>query len=73
MIILAASASAIAFLIIPFFLLPDGSFDILRDRPTHPFSFTNIHKSATLVCLELGLITQICIVIISEYFTSHAF
>ena len=57
MIILAATASSVVFLIIPFFLLPDGSFDILRDHPTHPFSFMNIHKSATLVCLELGLIT----------------
>jgi hypothetical protein len=57
MIIMAAVASFLVFLILPFFLLADGSFDILRDRPTHPFSFMDIHKSATIVCLELGLIT----------------
>jgi len=73
MMILAGTLCGIMFAIVPYIVFPPDNFDVLRFYPTHPMHFMNVSLPSTIICLELGLITQVCIVLLSEYYTSHAF
>ena len=68
--IISIIISFVVYIFFPYFLLPKTPFGIGKE--TTMYHFKEITPGHVVWCLEIGLVTQVLIIVITEMLTSHA-